>query len=254
MTITQETLSWPFKDPEWKNKFIIGSALILAGSLIPLVGLLGIFVVYGYALIIMRAVIRGESPTLPKWDEFGELFVDGLKAGISAIGYMLPGLLAFCCGYLLLFGTIFGGALVSSGTSGRAASNAIGTSVLAGQLGFFCLFAIGSVVIFIGSLAAPLAVANYTRTGEISAGYRVKELWSILRANLGGFVIAWIVYHGLVIALSYVLVFVYFTIILCLLLPIITAPMTLYFTLMWATLFGMAYREGIAKAGLAAVT
>lgn len=51
MTITPETLSWAFKDPEWKNKFIIGSALILAGMLIPLVGLLGMFVVYGLSLI-----------------------------------------------------------------------------------------------------------------------------------------------------------------------------------------------------------
>ncbi len=242
MQITQDTLTWPFKDPEWKNKFVIGSALILAGSLIPIIGWMGMFAVYGYALITMRAVLRGESPTLPKWENFSELLVDGLKATLSAIGYFLPGILALCCAYVFLFASIFGAAGLA-----RSSSSASGVGILFGQLGYFTLFFLGMVLVYIGFVPTPIANAQYARTGQITSGYRLGEIWAILRANFVGFLLAWAIYLGLTMALGYLLIFVYLTIILCLLLPVLVAPVTFYLALLWANLFGMAYRESVAK-------
>ncbi len=253
MTITQETLSWPLKDPEWKNKFIIGSALILAGSLIPLVGLFGLFVVYGYALIIMRAVMRGESPTLPRWDNLGELLLDGLKAALSTLGYFIPGVLLFCCSYVFFFAAMFGGAALSSGPS-RGASAGFPLMFIVGEIGFFVSLGIAMTVFLLGTIPTPIAVAQYARTGEIGAGYRMHEVWQILRANVSGFLLAWIIYVGILYITSFLVYFAYATIILCFLLPVIIAPIGFYLSLTYAVIFGMAYREGIAKAGLETVT
>lgn len=248
MTITPETLSWAFKDPEWKNKFIIGSALILAGTLIPLVGLLGMFVVYGYGLIIMRAVMRGESPTLPQWEKLGEMLIDGIKAILSMLGYLIPGILLFCCSYGFLFTAIFGGAALSSSTRGTSVGFPV--AFILGELGFFVFLGAAMTLGLIGLVPTPVAVAQYARTGEIAAGYRVGEVWQILRTNVAGFLLAWIVYVGFLYVTSFSMYFAYATIILCFFLPIIMAPISFYMSLLYAVVFGMAYRQGIARAGL----
>ncbi len=254
MTITQETLTWPFKGPDWKNRFIIGSALFLAVSYVPLIGILAIFVIYGYALGIMRAVMRGEPPTMPAWEKLGELLVDGLKAAGSAIGYMLPGLLAFVCSYLVLFASIFGGTLSAASTPGRTPNPSLGPIFVVGWFGFILLLFIGLALIFIAAIPTPLAVAQYARTGQIGSGYRLGEMWQIFRANVGGFLLAWVVHLGIGSVMSTAILLAYATIILCLALPIILAPIGFYTILMYVNLFGMAYRDGIAKVGLATVS
>jgi hypothetical protein len=107
MTVTQDDLTWMFKDPEWKNKFLVGSLLALATTFVPLLGLAALAIVYGYALILMRGVIHGEPRQLPRWENFGALFVDGLKAALSALGYVLPGLVIMVCAYLAMFTSSF---------------------------------------------------------------------------------------------------------------------------------------------------
>ena len=98
----QKVLGYPFRDPEWKNKLLIASALVLAGSFIPLVPLI---FVYGYGAEIMRRVIvSGEEPGLPVWEDWGRLALDGLKWwGVSLI-YALPALAVGLVGMGVCFG------------------------------------------------------------------------------------------------------------------------------------------------------
>ncbi len=250
MTITQETLSFPFRGPDWKNRFIIGSALFLAMSYVPIVGIFAIFIIYGYSLIIMRAVMRGETPTMPAWEKLGELLVDGLKAACSAIGYILPGLIVFVCSYLVFFASIFGSAMAASSAAGRAPSPTSGPIFVAGWFGFVALLFVGFALFSVGAIPMPFAIAQYARTGQIGSGYRLGEMWQIFRANVGGFLLAWVVHLGIGSVTSTAILFAYATIILCLALPIILAPIGFYTILLLVTLFGMAYREGLAKAGI----
>jgi hypothetical protein len=45
---------FPFNDPQWQTKFLIGSLVILAGYIVPIIPL---FFVYGYSFQIMRRII-----------------------------------------------------------------------------------------------------------------------------------------------------------------------------------------------------
>ena len=71
----KQLFAFPFQDPRWQNKFLIGSLVVFAGFIIPLIPF---FFVYGYMAQIMRRIIveKGE-PFLPEWDDWGKLFVDG---------------------------------------------------------------------------------------------------------------------------------------------------------------------------------
>ena len=46
---------FPFQGPRWQDRFLIGSVLVFAGTVIPI---LPTIVVYGYALQIMRQAIK----------------------------------------------------------------------------------------------------------------------------------------------------------------------------------------------------
>ena len=242
MQITQDTLTWFFKDPEWKNKFLVGSALMFAATAIPFIGWLGIFVVYGYCLILMRATLRGEAPALPKWDDFGELFVDGLKAGLAAVGFWVPPVLIFTCAFAAWFGFIFSTALAS-----RGASNSFPAAFPFVFVIYFFALMLANVFFYIAFAIAPVSIPQYLRTGKIGAGYRLREMIRIVRANLGAYFLTWALFLGLQILAGVATVLAYVTIIGCFLIPFIFAPIHFYLNLMWATLFGAAYREAVKK-------
>lgn len=75
--------SYPTNRDDWMQTVIIGGILIFIGFLlVPLV------LVYGYVIRVIRRTLDGvDSP--PEFDDFGELFVDGLKAWAIGIVYML---------------------------------------------------------------------------------------------------------------------------------------------------------------------
>jgi len=250
MQVTQETFTWFRQDAEWKNKFLIGSAFALAATFVPVLGWLGHLVIYGYGLIVMRAVMRGEPPTLPKWERYGELFVDGLKAGLASIGYFVPSMLAGICAYGFMLTMIFTEVATHPNT-GRVRPDEFPVPIIIGYVGFFGLFSLAMFLFVLTVLPMTVAVGQYARTGQVGAGYRFREVWQILRANVGGFVIALLIYFAIAFGLGLALQIVYMTIILCCLVPFIMAPITFYLSLMWGYLFGMAYREGIIKAGIA---
>jgi hypothetical protein len=159
----------------------------------------------------------------------------------------------FVCSFLIFFAGIFGSAIAASSTPGRASAT-VGPIFIGGWFGFILFLFVGLALIFIGSIPTPLAIAQYARTGQIGSGYRLQEMWQIFRANVSGYLLAWIVNLGIRSAMSTAILLAYMTVILCFALPIILAPIGFYSILLYATLFGMAYRDGIAKAGLAATS
>ncbi len=251
MTITSDDLSWMFHDTDWKNKFLVGSLLALAGTTVPLLGLAALVILYGYALVLMRASLLGEPRTLPRWENFGELFVNGLKGILSALGYFAPSIILFLCGFGLFIIGIFGGVFGAAGTNNSRNPNGFFPILfLSAYFSFLACLMFAIFVGYIGFAFTPLALGQYLRTGKISAGYHWSEVWSILRANIAGFFLAWAIYIGIGVVTTIVTMFFYITIILCFLYPLLLAPITFYVNLVFAQFFGMAYREGARKTGL----
>jgi hypothetical protein len=244
-SITQETLAWPFQDTEWKNKFLIGSFLAFS-TFIPLVGLLAYLPIYGYALVVMRDIIQGKERTLPKWDAWSDFFLDGLKAGLATIGYLLPSFLVMFIGYIALFVSPLI-SMLPAFMQGKPIPEPDLATMVIGYLVFFVCLILGMALSLVGLVFMPIALGQYVRTGQISSGYNMSEIWAILRANAAGFVVALVFYFGIAMALSTAVTMLMYTVILCCLIPILMGPVTIYLVIMYATFFGTAYRDGWNK-------
>ncbi len=75
-----EEIKFPSRDSEWIQKVLIGGIVLL----IPIVDLIA----YGYLLKVMRGAMDGKSG-MSKWDDWGNLFMNGLMAAIIWVIYMI---------------------------------------------------------------------------------------------------------------------------------------------------------------------
>lgn len=229
----QQTLTFPFRDPDWKNKGLLASAIYLAGWIVPILPWLAI---YGYGLRLMRRIIVDRrEPHLPDWDNWGDLLIDGLKFAVVSFVYSLPAIVLVTVGYGLMFVPIF----LADWESAEMSS-----APLVGMFGAWALMGLGMLLALAASVFMTPAVAHMVATGELGAAFRVRQWWPIFRANLGGFLISLLILMGVYMGLSFVLQFVYMTIVLCCLIPFLMAPIGVYMLLLFNALIGEAYRAG----------
>jgi hypothetical protein len=237
---------FPFNDPRWQTKFLIGSLLILAGYFIPFVP--GIFL-YGYAFQIMhRIIVEKGEPYLPEWDDWGKLFTDGGKIMGAVFIYSLPFLLLVCGGFGLFFALSIGAGAISSnpetGTPPEAVLPLIGMGV------WFFTITIGTILVFPLVIILPVAIGHLVATNDFAAAFRPREWWPIFKANWAGYLVSYALLLGFWMVLSFAIQILYVTIILCCLVPFILIFITMYMTVIGSVLFGQAYRAGVEQVGL----
>ncbi len=234
-------LGFPFQGPNWRSRFIVGTALLFAGFLVPIVP--GIFV-YGYVLRVMGQALKGENVGLPPWEDWGRLAMDGLRGTVIGLIYLLPAMIVFFGGMGLYFmSSVFVPLLI--GTAEEASEVAVGAPLLlfASMAIMFLSMFIGMILFVVGVIPLPVATAHYVVQDKLSAAFRVREWWPLLRANKFGYFTAWVVVTGLM-GISYFLSMIaYYTLILCCLIPFLGAPTGFYVSLVSAALFGQTYRE-----------
>ncbi|MFZ5918618.1 MAG: DUF4013 domain-containing protein [Chloroflexota bacterium] len=214
-----KAFTFVFDDENWIVKVLIGGVL----SLIPIVGQI---LVFGYAIEVMKNVMRGASDPLPEWDDWGAKLVNGIMYFVISIVYALP---------IILLGVCFG--LLMSLTGAAEAEEA---ATVLGSLGGICYGGFALVYGIFLALALPAALGRYLETGELGAAFRFADVWALVRANIGGWLIALVLswLAGLVAGLGVILCFV-----------------GVLFTSFWSTLvmtylWGDAYREASAGAAL----
>lgn len=236
MTSLREIFSFPFRGPEWRNRFIIGSAILIASFLIPILPLI---FVYGYAVAVMRRAIGEEALALPRWDDWGKLAGDGLKAMVVGFVYLLPGLLVTFGGFALYFvATLATPFALEAGDQGWWPLLFFGSFITL----FLSMF-LGTVLMVLGAVPLPMATANFVADDDLSAAFRVRQWWELLRANPLGNFIAWVVVAGLMGILYLALMLMYYTLVFCCAIPFLSAPIGFYLLLVGAALFGRTYRE-----------
>lgn len=169
MTSISDALTYPTEHEDWLKTILIGGVLSFLGFL-----LLPLLPVYGYVVRAIRRSLEGD-PQPPIFDEWGELFTDGLQALVIGIVYML---------IPLLVGAItVGGSLLSvlTGTRGGVAAGLAG-------------FAVGALIVLVLSLIfgylAVAALVNFARTGEFGAAFDFGTLREV--AFDGEYAVAWL--------------------------------------------------------------
>ena len=238
----QALVKFPFKDPKWKNKLGIGSLVMFVGFIIPLVPILFI---YGYCAQIMRNIIvEHKEPFLPEWDDWGKLFIDGLKILGVVLIYSLPFILLLIGGYIVFFTTMMIPLFTQNPDS---TSNPAGIFPLFGMVIWLGSFGLGMILAMAISFILPVVVGHMIAANEFAAAFRISEWWGIFKANIAGFLIAYVILMGMWMALAVATQILYFTIVLCCLVPFIMIIALLYMMILGSVMFGQAYRDGAEK-------
>jgi hypothetical protein len=235
---------FPFSSPNWQGRFVVGAALTLAGSVVPIVPL--IFVA-GYVLRVMRQALAGQEPTLPEWNDWGNLTRDGLKVMLINLAYFAPALIVFVVGMGLYFAGSFYLPLAASTGGDEADAAAAFLLMMFGSIAVvFLSMALGTLFSILGAIALPMATAHFVAEGRLRAAFRVRHWWRILKADKLGYFIAWVIVAGLIGVLYVGVMLGYYTLVLCFLVPFLVAPIGFYVALVAAALFGRTYRENVA--------
>jgi hypothetical protein len=161
-----KAFSYVFEDEEWLKK--IGLAGVIA--LIPIIGQ---FVIVGWGLEIVRRVIEDDPEPLPDFTEFGDFLVKGLLIFLVGFVFFLPPILLIACNLTLL--PVFDPA----GSGGET-----GFTIIT-----ICLVCLNLLYGIVASFFLPAAVGNYAAKGELSAAFKLRELFQLVKKNFGPYLL-----------------------------------------------------------------
>jgi hypothetical protein len=168
-----KSFSFVFEDKEWVTKIIIAMFILLLGVLFSwliIPAILAALLFSGYGVEITRRVLRGESEALPAWDNWGQLFTDGLMVAIIGIVYAIPMIVISLC-----LGVPLGVASENSDTAAAFLS-----SILS------CLNLLWGIVL---SFLLPAAIAIYAKDRELGAAFRFGEVVALVRDHFTTYLI-----------------------------------------------------------------
>jgi Protein of unknown function (DUF4013) len=161
------------QDPAYVRKLLIGSLVLLAGML-----LLPLPLLIGYYFRVLRRTALGDPRPLPEWDDWGGLFLDGLRV----LALVLPHQL----GFLLSVGIPFGVVMLSAGALGDQGG---------------ALFMLLILPLLLLAVVAALGFAAYVQvaqmrlavTQDLAAAFEPGANVAFLRRNIGSLLMAFAV-------------------------------------------------------------
>lgn len=236
MKITQDLLLFPFHDEGWIKKAAIYGLVSLLGIFIiplPLVG--------GYSLRLLRGVVRTGEWSLPAWEDLGDMYLDGLGQMVIGIVYALPVYILMCCAVVPFIGAPFAMAAMEDAPGLAAGGMVLGYGL--GMIGIGLVSLLGLIISFV----LYVAIARYADTGDLGSAFQFGEVWRLLKANIGQFLLAFAVYYGISMGLGFVMQILVYTVVLICLFPFITALAAFYLQALMGAMYGMAYREARDK-------
>ena len=159
------SFSYIFDDKDWFSKLLLPAVCML----IPVVGWM---VALGWALKAARNVMDGKENPLPNLT-FGEDILRGFFAFLISFVYSLP---------VSVITSLSG--VIDRWAFNQNRYTILGTTLVTGVLGLLA-FLLGIVASFF----TVAAVAHYVAKDDLGAAFRFKEVYKVLTANLGDWVI-----------------------------------------------------------------
>lgn len=167
-----EALDFPTRGADGATALLIGAALLFVAGLFQLVGavvfpllggaLLCRIAVRGYYVRVYRRTAVDSEADAPAFDDWGDLFTDGLYSLVIFLVYLVP--LA-----VLVVLAVGGGAMSSVDDPSAAVDalrNAAGLALLLALLYFLGMWYV-----------LPAAVSNFAHEGELRAAFRLREVF-----------------------------------------------------------------------------
>lgn len=168
-----KAFTFPFDDQDWIKKLGIAALLML----IPIAGFI---LVGGWMLELMRRVIQGDGRPMPDWDDFGGYFMKGLQVMVVGIVYGLPVILVNICQQAISLG-------FTSGDSSLGGDETMATVFVVLSICFGCFSFIYGILM---GIVIPAALGKLAVTGQIGAAFRFSEIFNMIRATPGPFILA----------------------------------------------------------------
>jgi len=152
-----------FSSEDWVKKLILGVAM----SLIPA---LGIFVVVGWALDVLRNLREGQPDPLPEWtgDEFARWLGRGMGLTVTVFTFLLP--------VIAVFIVIWSCGMIGTATV-FSDSDAGGTVAL-------CMACVYLLMYFVAGLGALVAFVRYASTDRIDVGLEYSKNFQLVSTNI----------------------------------------------------------------------
>ncbi len=236
MAITSKNLdlgriiSFPFKGEKAFEKIIIGTLVLLASGVIPI---LPVVFVEGYLYRMMKRVISGDGEfEMPEWDDWGGLLKDGIKLTLTRWIYNLPfaillfiAISIFLVPYILTF--------VIATTTEETTSIWIGVLVVLILLALVMVF-VTTFVSMLTKFFLPLPMGNVVSTDSLGAAFKFRAWWKIFKKNWDGFLLIFVISVGLAFVGSLISQILLATFVLVILLPAVTFLMMVYVYALYA--------------------
>jgi magnesium-transporting ATPase (P-type) len=186
-----KSIRFIFEDKQWLSKVLIGTLILLVS--IPLtfvlVGFLGLAIVTGYSLDVLRNVRAGSTRPLPEWrDQWGEWLVEGLKLLLIVFVWSLP----------IIFLNVFTGIGDSMMNTNSGLLNLFGGMTVAVAS---CLALLWSIAV---ALVTPAIYIRLAETRELASGFQFNAIYVWTRDRIGDVVIAVLLSILLTLALTLV--------------------------------------------------
>jgi hypothetical protein len=167
------SFGYMFEDKDWVKKILIGGVV----SLIPIVN----FAVLGYVVQIVRNVRDGQTLPLPEWDQFGDYFMSGLWLFLIFLVYSIP---------IIILACLQGVGTFMLGSASNSSSDTTANAMFFVSTCFSCLMGLWGLVI---GVLSPAIIVRFAETGQFNSGLRLGEVFGVISANVGNYVIVMII-------------------------------------------------------------
>lgn len=168
-----KSFTFVFEDEEWVSKLLIAAVISLVAPF--LIGIPYLLII-GYTVQLVRNVRRGEVRPLPRWDNLGDKFREGLLLFIAVLIYSLP-ILIILCPFIVI--------AIATGDS-QQAQDTLGILWAC----FTCLAVLWGIVV---TLLTPALYVRLAETGEFGALLRFGDIIGFTTRNIGTVIVAIVV-------------------------------------------------------------